>query len=572
MADAVSNTIPFKPKMEMSFGIVAVDKEHMSRTAKIYPEEILPAHTPILEAKEIQNNTKTIDRETTISDSVTTKNYIEADYLDLFSNRVHPPDIRKGEQVILIQFTNSEKYWWFSTGRDDHLRRCERVRLAVSDDTRYQKELNDENTYYFEMDTLHKKQVTISTSRSDNEKHRYMIRIDPKESTIFMCDDDDNEFRINTEDKQVYMRNSDGCLVELDKKNVTIIATEDLILKAGRQIVRDSPVDSQYTTTNTATSTTKARAVGVECTDSHVVNSPSIGLNGQVAIGNNLSVAGIVRCAGIVTGGAGAFAGGNSVRLRSKGDNFLSYPSIDKKKPASMPDPTPVTVKSGGASFRSGGGARLFGRGTKGKDSIPVGDGVFPYISGDLPTQSAAPKLVKVNKYYSDEEKKEECARMCMMYRRMFRKLYMNDIETQNNSNDQDRTCQFGENRCHAENKCKFIDACDKYMDQYTATDDDDSRSHYSSQPDVDLISAEGSGSNTPIDIKGANTVRHAAAWEQVCPSLKMLALDIRRIHEVLVSTAGTPNALDTTLWPEPLSEAVEFLSDMAYMKEIKGD
>ena len=321
MPNAVSTDQMYKPKWDMKFGIAAADKEFHSRKLRVYLNEVLPFHTDKLEATEIVNTVKTSDNNAgTYEGETTTKNYIEAEYMDLFSNRVHPPDVRRGEQVILVNMEDSDTYFWYSAGRDDNLRRTERMRLAVSDDVAFQKELDDDNTWYIEFDTLHNKKLVISTANSDTShpvKYRYRIEIDADKDTLFICDNNNNEIRINSDIPQIYLRNKDNSIVDINKKNIVIAAPEDIILKAGRQIVRDAPIETNQNTKGDGTTVMKANNLTIECANTMTVKSPSIGMSGQTTVDGSLRSQ-AMQATGYSTGSPSAY-GHASTDLNSGG-------------------------------------------------------------------------------------------------------------------------------------------------------------------------------------------------------------------------------------------------------------
>lgn len=315
MSNAISTDTTYKPKWDIKFGIAAADKEFHSRKLRVYLNETLPFHTDKLEATEIVNTVKTADtKENTYEGETTTKNYIEAEYMDLFTNRVHPPDVRRGEQVIVVNMEDSDTYYWYSAGRNDNLRRTERMRLAISDDVAFQKELHDDNTWFIELDTLHNKKLIISTANSDTShpvKYRYRIEIDADKDTLFICDNNNNEIRINSDIPQIYLRNKDNSIVDINKKNIIIAAPEDIILKAGRQIVRDAPTETNQNTKGDGTTVMKANNLTIECSNTMTVKAPAIGMSGQTTVDGSLRSQ-AMQATGYSTGTPSAYSHANT--------------------------------------------------------------------------------------------------------------------------------------------------------------------------------------------------------------------------------------------------------------------
>lgn len=283
-----SGTISVKPtKISVYSGTVAADKDFNDKKIKAYITEFLPYQGGNLEATEVKSKVGTEDdRSGGGEGEATLTNTIEATYFDLTTNRTWPPDVRKGEQVLLFNIGDSDTYYWYSMGRNDNLRRCEKFRLAISDDIAYTKELTNDNTWYLEMNTLPDeegnkvKQFTISTAKSDGEEFRYLFRIDGVANTLQINDDADNLILMESKEKRMLMRNTDGSYVELNKKNATLCAVEELTLKAGKMIVYDSPllVDQQDKKDKAATK--EADDIHFTAKKSFVITTPMLGIRG----------------------------------------------------------------------------------------------------------------------------------------------------------------------------------------------------------------------------------------------------------------------------------------------------
>lgn len=87
--------------------------------------------------------------EKTYSGTVEASNFVTATYLGTESNRRYPPDVRKNEQVFVFNYSDQDKYFWISSGRDDVLRRVERYNISVSDlSSTPVDQLTDDNTYF----------------------------------------------------------------------------------------------------------------------------------------------------------------------------------------------------------------------------------------------------------------------------------------------------------------------------------------------------------------------------------------------------------------------------------------
>lgn len=211
-------------------GYAVADKEENSRTLKVYVPELLPFLTGEVWATEIINNITTKNKSGEFNSNLKTSNFITAIYRDNTSNRAFPPDVRAGEQVIVYNTGDSDTWYWKSEGRNDNLRKTETIRYAANATTDSAPDLDDNNTYFFEIDTRRKKHVLISTSTKLGEKHAYLFRIDTDTSTVTLTDDIGNSFIMESEVPRVGMKNSKNSLIDLNKENINVSCTGDITM------------------------------------------------------------------------------------------------------------------------------------------------------------------------------------------------------------------------------------------------------------------------------------------------------------------------------------------------------
>lgn len=229
-------------------GIAVEDKPLDSREIKVYIRELIPysggklEDTTRTETYSIKN-----DQDATISGNVDTTNCIIADYFGVETNRAFPPDIVKGEQVLVFRYSDEDRYYWVCAGRDDNLRRGELHRIQISDDMHIVKELTEHNTYFLEMDTKVAKRIRIETSKSDGEDFEYRIIIDAKNDFVQITDDIGNRMEIFSKPKRVKLTNAVGATVDLLKEDIFILAPRDIHVKAGRFLfLSDTIVHNSY--------------------------------------------------------------------------------------------------------------------------------------------------------------------------------------------------------------------------------------------------------------------------------------------------------------------------------------
>lgn len=263
-------------------GICVEDKEFTSRVLKVHLRELLPFVEGEVEDDDSVEAYSYIDDESgnVVDGEITVSNHITAEWFGMSSNRVFPPDVVLGEQVLVMKYSDEDIYYWVSLGRDDNMRRLEILRHAVSDSVEYDRLLDDDNTYYVEMDTKFTKRIRIVTSKSDGEDYRYEIIIDAKNNFLALHDDAGNEIIIESDIPRIKLKNANGTIVDLNGEDIIMIAPRDVVISADRQIVmsaRNVTIDAKEAIKSTAIN------VGIEA--SHVsIDSPTVGMTGNLQV------------------------------------------------------------------------------------------------------------------------------------------------------------------------------------------------------------------------------------------------------------------------------------------------
>lgn len=163
---------------------------------------------------------------------INTSNTIIAEWFPMYTNRVNPPNIRRGERVLLWQYADSDKYYWTPTGFDEGYRRKESVVFRVSNSNdESDTTVSPDNSYWVEISTIDK-HLTISTSKNDGEEFQYTMQIDTKNSRFTLCDDADNFIELLSPEKKITVCNADDTHVVLDKKTLTLKAPQSINIEA----------------------------------------------------------------------------------------------------------------------------------------------------------------------------------------------------------------------------------------------------------------------------------------------------------------------------------------------------
>lgn len=287
--------------VKMFFGLVAEDRPLTSRLIKVFVKEMSPHATGALSDNTSSESfsLKGSDGKA-ISGNVKTTSCVTAEYLDLIPNRSFPPDVVKGEQVILFQYANSDIYYWISAGRDDKLRRGEILRFGASDDMAVVKDLTDANTYFIELDTKVSKRIRLSTCKSNGEAFKYELIFDAKNNKLILGDDKNNQVEMYSDTPRVVMHNTSGTTVDLNDKNLLLVAMQDMLIRADGSMLVKTPnlevvADSIVITAGNISYGGEGGSGGA------VAVKGNVAMDGNVAISQDTQISGNVTVAGTVT-------------------------------------------------------------------------------------------------------------------------------------------------------------------------------------------------------------------------------------------------------------------------------
>lgn len=213
-----------------------LDDSDKEGTLKILCPELTPFASGNLKHKEEEVIFKAEDVWGTKQHAKSTmKNTIEAIYIG-GNNCLSIPDVDVGEQLIVHQYGESDVYYWSIERRDEKLRLREHYRISCADSPTRIKVLDDDNTYFIEINTKQgEKGITLSTSKSDGEAFKYLVKIDSENSKFSANDDVGNQILLDSKNTRILMENKDKTKVDLDKTNLFLLA--DTVSIIGRKTI-----------------------------------------------------------------------------------------------------------------------------------------------------------------------------------------------------------------------------------------------------------------------------------------------------------------------------------------------
>ena len=291
------------------WGYASADKALDSRKLNVYCPELFPSASGMLDNTTRQESVELMDIfQNPIQTRIQTTNSLEAEYFDMTSNRQYPPDVRKGEAIMIIQYSNDPKYYWYSSGRSDDLRTEERLRWSIAATKAVSKQLDDSNSYYIEFNSI-EKTLHLHTSKANGELHTYDWLFDLKTGTVSFYDDIGNEIEMVSDDYRISMKNGKGAQLTVNGEDVLIMAPRDIIIKAGKQLVYQVPYIT-FNKSGSGKAVTEMNVSGLTINADNIIslNAPVVETSGNVKVKGVLT-SGPHRAEGYSTGDVG---GGNT--------------------------------------------------------------------------------------------------------------------------------------------------------------------------------------------------------------------------------------------------------------------
>lgn len=234
-----------------------------------------------LDSKSTEETVDTTDADGASSSiKVESKTTIMAAWLPLgVSNRLTAPDVRRGAEVLVYRFADTDQFFWATLKDDLALRKLETVVYAWSATKSEDAPVNADNYYFLEIST-HKQVVHFHTSKANGEFCVYDIQINTKDGLIKIQDDIGNFITFDSKDHQIILQNVDGTSFDLDKKNLTITVPETYKLVAKNVVEEISEAQStkagKSISTETKDHTTKADSLTEQASNVKVNGSSSV--------------------------------------------------------------------------------------------------------------------------------------------------------------------------------------------------------------------------------------------------------------------------------------------------------
>lgn len=182
-----------------SIGVVAEDKSVGDWDISVVPTELITDLNGDISATDrTTTNVLTPDGDNK-SISIESGNTITATWLQFGSSRSTPPDVCKGETVLLFHYAGTDQYYWIPLFFEPDLRKREAAMFYFSN----RDNIDDNNGllekgYYLRVDT-YDKLVKLHTGTGDGEKCGYDIYVNTGDGMFKLGDTNNNSMTLDSD-------------------------------------------------------------------------------------------------------------------------------------------------------------------------------------------------------------------------------------------------------------------------------------------------------------------------------------------------------------------------------------
>lgn len=237
---------------EFSVGYVTKNKDYQSRKIQALPVESASATDGEVTHNPVEEILKGVDKDGNAYEvkGISTRD-LECEWYPFDDNRVTPPDVRRGELVMIYRLGNSTQYFWRSMNMRNGLRTLEHVVNAYgASPGAGGSGIDFEKNYTTTVSPLDG-QVTLKTSKANGEPYAYTVQINTKTGMIGMTDDVGNYFELNSKESRLKLQNVDKSYISIEKQWIDMKADKYIKMTVGSTTFELTPTTIAGNTTTT---------------------------------------------------------------------------------------------------------------------------------------------------------------------------------------------------------------------------------------------------------------------------------------------------------------------------------
>lgn len=235
------------PLKEWCLGFVTENKLPSSNVLKVTPLGVNPLMQGELSDNPEEEEIEVLDaRGNPTKTLLKTNTNIEADWWPTDPYSVDAPYVRRGTRVQLYRYADTKQIFWRDLNFDKGLKRGERYRIAVSANTDASRGANGIYDDHYVLDINGPGGlIALTTSEANGEAAGYSFTMDARLGRMYIGDNQDNYYRLDTKNKILEVHNANGTHMEINLENMLLeghdtITTQfmHLIEKIGETIQR----------------------------------------------------------------------------------------------------------------------------------------------------------------------------------------------------------------------------------------------------------------------------------------------------------------------------------------------
>lgn len=179
-------------------GIVAEDIKPGSNDIQVFLPSAFGEHTgEIADKKEVKGESTSNSGDGKTLGAAKQSVTVKASWLSWNSNRVTPPQVKKGMAVQLFQEGDADIYKWMSIGGQYDLMHHEPVSYVWGNTKEFKKVFDKNNAHFLTIDPLEDKIIHLHTSKNDGEPVGFDIKLDLKNGKVSYVDTKGNHMKMD---------------------------------------------------------------------------------------------------------------------------------------------------------------------------------------------------------------------------------------------------------------------------------------------------------------------------------------------------------------------------------------
>ena len=213
-----------------SYGIVGEDKQPNSPWIEAIPIEINFSKPTDVQATEHSTDRTFTSANATDHVTSTEGNTIPAKWWKFNSYQVTPPDVKKGDEIIIYRLGETDIYFWEDLN-SANVKTTVNVIYAFPADGENQMMDDLSNAYVLQVSSV-EKMIQIRTSMANGEGAAFNFQFNLRDGTHQCTDQKGNKYWINSKENDVGMENENGTKFNLLKEEMFGFAKKRIKLQA----------------------------------------------------------------------------------------------------------------------------------------------------------------------------------------------------------------------------------------------------------------------------------------------------------------------------------------------------